>query len=162
MHTATRRCCTFLVGDSCFAVDSTDVAEVLRGGALARVPLAPAAVVGLLHLRGRIVPVIDLAGQLGIPTSAAGRGDTHLVIRLQDEWYSLAVDEMLDVIEIPVDRIEHAVHAGEQSAHEMHVGVFAGPERLVHVIDPWQMIQSIGRSRGRTTGIQGASHGGQR
>ena len=153
---ATRRCCTFLVGDACFAVDASDVAEVLRGGGLTRVPLAPKGIRGLLHLRGRMVPVVDLPGQLRIP--AAGPADTHLVIRLQDDWYSLAVDEMLEVIEIPVDRIEQAGPTGEGSSREAISGVFAGEERLVHLLDPRRMIHSLVRQRTHTNGRHGASH----
>jgi len=157
--TVCRRCCTFLVGDSCFAVDAADVAEVLRGGALTRVPRAPAGIFGLLHLRGRMVPVVDLAGQLHI--TASRQADTHLVIRLQEDWYSLVVDEMLEVIEIPVDRIEQAAPTGEAPSREAISGVFAGETRLVYLIDPQRMIHSLVRQRTHTTGRHGALHDGQ-
>ena len=102
------RSCTFRVGEACFALPADGVVEVLRGGSLARVPRAPEGVLGLLHLRGRIVPIIDPAAQLGISRVAEQRA-THLVIELQDDWYGLVIDEMLDVVEIPADRVEQAV-----------------------------------------------------
>ena len=93
MHASSpHRCCTFRVGDACFAVPADGVVEVLRGGQLTRVPKAPAGILGLVHLRGRIVPVVDPAGTLGIDRPLPERA-THLVIALEDDWYGLVIDE---------------------------------------------------------------------
>jgi len=156
----TIRCCAFRVGGDCFALDADQVAEVIREAGVARVPLAPAGVLGLVHLRGRIVPIIDLADRLGIRRAATGRAGTHLIIESQGDQYGLLVDEMLDVIDIPTDRVEHPTDAAV--SHEAVVGVFAAAERLVHLLDPERMIQSLVRPRTPTPARHGASHGGPR
>lgn len=158
MPTAFHRCCTFRVGDACFAVPAEGVVEVLRGGRLTQVPAAPAAILGLVHLRGRIVPVIDPAETLGIDRTRPDR-PTHLVITLQDDWYGLVIDEMLDVVEIPVDSIEQATAPGGEATSEALTGVFAAPERLVHLLDPQRMIHSLMRPRPQAPERQGVSHG---
>jgi purine-binding chemotaxis protein CheW len=152
-------CCTFRVGDDCFAIESALVVEVLRGGDPVRVPLAPDGVLGLVHLRGRIVPIIDLADRLGVAPRAGHRAETHLVICLQDDWYGLIVDEMLDVIDIPVAGIEHPTAASGEVPGEPRVGVFAATDRLVHVLDPQRMIQFLVRQRTQPPGRHGVSHG---
>ncbi|MFM8413234.1 MAG: chemotaxis protein CheW, partial [Planctomycetota bacterium] len=125
------RWCSFRLGQDCFAVAAADVVEVLRSRRLARVPLAAAGVQGLVQLRGRIVPVIDAAITLGVARDPVARPPTHLVIAVGDDWYGLAVDEMLDVIEIPAERVERpaatALRAGSVA------GTFAAAERLVHL-----------------------------
>ena len=141
--------CGFLVDDVCFAVDVAGLAEVLRGGRLTVVPLAPPAVVGLLHLRGRIVPVIDTRLCLGFPAAGlAAKPRTHLVLRLQEDWYSLLVDEILDVFEIPAGRIEHPTKPA--AVLEAVSGVYAGKDRLVHLLDPQRIVQGLGRHRVRS------------
>ena len=157
-HVASQRCCTFRVGAACFAVPADGVVEVLRGGRLARVPLAPPGVLGLMHLRGRIVPVVDPAAQLGISRATPERA-THLVIALQDDWYGLVIDEMLDVVEIPAERIEHAATPAAEASGEALTGVFAAPDRLVHLLDPQRMIHSLTRLRPQASERQGVSHG---
>ena len=152
-------CCTFRVSDDCFAIESALVVEVLRGGDPVRVPLAPDGVLGLVHLRGRIVPIIDLADRLGVVPRAGRRADTHLVICLQDDWYGLIVDEILDVIDIPVAGIEHPTAASGEVPGEPRVGVFAATDRLVHVLDPQRMIQFLVRQRTQPPGRHGVSHG---
>ena len=156
---ASRHCC-FLVGGDCFAVPSASVAEVLRDGRITRVPHAPEAVLGLLHLRGRIVPVIDMRRRLGFPVSILSANPTHLVLRLHDDWYSLLVDEMLDVIEVPADSIEHPSQPAADTPHDAVVGVFAGARQLVHFLDPQRIVPLPGRQREQFIHKQGATHGG--
>lgn len=157
--TATRHCC-FLVGDECFAVPSASVAEVIRDSRLTRVPKAPESVLGLLHLRGRIVPVIDMRRRLGFSAGPENAGRTHLVLLLNDDWYSLMVDEMLDVVEVPAERIEQPAKPAADSPHDAVSGVFAGPGRLVHFLDPQRIVGGLGRQREQVFHRQGASHGG--
>lgn len=143
-HATVHRSCTFRVGDACFAVPTDTVVEVLRGGRLTRVPLAPPGVLGLVHLRGRIVPVVDPAGLLGIERPVPTRA-THLVIALDDDWYGLVIDEMLDVVPIPGDEVQQAAGVSPDKAPAPVTGVFAAPGRLVHLLDPERIIHSLVR-----------------
>lgn len=152
-----RSCCTFRIGDACFAVDAARVVEVLRGGALARVPLAAAEVLGLVHLRGRIVPVIDPAGRLGVAADAGPERGPHLVVALGDDWYGLRVDEMLEVIEIPSAAVERPTAA--DVGGEALAGVHAAPTRLVHLLDLERMIHLLTRQSAHPPGRHGAAHG---
>lgn len=152
--------CTFRVGGDCFAIDADHVTEVIREGYLARVPLAPEGVLGLVHLRGRIVPIIDLAGRLGIARTATRGAGTLLIVEAQADRYGLLVDEMLDTVDIPANRIEHPTDAA--GSHDAVIGVFAAAERLLHLLDPDRMIQSLVQPRTPTPARHGASHGGPR
>jgi purine-binding chemotaxis protein CheW len=155
---AAGRWCCFRLGGDRFAVDSAGVVEVVRGRRLTPVPLAGAGVLGLLHMRGRIVPVIDLAAGLGVAHEAGGAGaGTRLVIALGDDWYGLAVDEMLDVIEIPAARVERPTAAVGCGAAML--GTYAAGEGLVHLLDPEGMIHALVRQPHRGVS-RGGSHGG--
>lgn len=140
-----RRWCSFLLGDECFAVDSGIVVEVLRSRRLTRVPLAARGILGLVHLRGRIVPVIDPAEPLAVSRRTGANPGPHLVIAPGDDWYGLLVDEMLEVIEIPPERVERPT-----GGTELVLGTFAAADRLVHLLDPERMIQSLVRQRAAT------------
>ena len=62
-----------------FAADMNDVAEILQPPRLTKVPGVRSWVLGVANVRGRLVPVMDLAGLLGLPSRAswqpAGAGD---------------------------------------------------------------------------------------
>lgn len=155
----TSRACVFRVGDHRFAVDADRVAEVLHTASLTPVPLAPEAIAGLLHLRGRIVPAIDVRLPLGLMSAESDAPRTNLVIRVADDWYSLLVDEVLDVQSVPADAIERPTSHAEPSA-AFRTGVFADESCLVHLLDPERLLQTIHRQRTDPFARHGVSNGG--
>ena len=141
----TTRHCTFRVGDHCLAVEADAVAEVLGVRSVARVPLAPAGVVGLVHVRGRIVPILDPAVRLGLRVASERPTAAHLVLRLgADDWCGLLVDEVLDVVEIPASAVERP-HAAD--ADSPVTGIYPAVDRLVHLLDVRRMIPPSTRPR---------------
>lgn len=148
------RWCSFLVAERCFAIDAASVAEVLREIDINRVPLAAPAIAGLLNLRGRIVPVIDLRLRLGFAAAAAERPRINLVIDVRGEWYSLLVDDLLDVVSFDPAAIEPPAGGRSGPALDAVVGLLSGPERLVHFLDPERLLQSliVTRVRGLSVG----------
>jgi len=139
------RHCMFRVGEQCLAVAADAVAEVLAARPPTPVPLAPAGVLGLVHLRGRIVPILDPAIRLGLPAAADRPAAAHLVLRAADDsWCGLAVDEVLDVIDIPPAAVEHPA---APDADAPLTGVYAAPGGLVHVLDFRRMIHPSLRPR---------------
>jgi purine-binding chemotaxis protein CheW len=91
----------FRIGDEIFLVEILQVQEVLQAMAMTPVPRAPALIVGLLNLRGDIVPVIDLRPLLELPPPTAGQEDAMLVVIRSDLGaFSLLVDDIYDVQEV--------------------------------------------------------------
>lgn len=103
-HTATDTWATFVLAGEVFALKVEDVQEVLMDQPLTPVPLAPQHIVGLLNLRGNIMPAIDLRTRLRFPPlETEQEGNSLLVVKLQDRLISLLVDEIGDVLELPSD-----------------------------------------------------------
>lgn len=148
----TLRWCSFRLAQECFAVESAVVVEVMRCRRPTPVPLAARGVLGLVQIRGRIVPVIDPGALLGLPGRGLERGGTLLVITSGDDWYGLTVDEMLDVLDIPPGRVERPT-----GGPGLVVGTFAAPDRLVHLVDPERMIHSLSRQRAPVGGRAGVT-----
>ncbi|TMA24631.1 MAG: chemotaxis protein CheW [Deltaproteobacteria bacterium] len=108
--------CTFVVGDGLYGIELPRVQEVLRPLPLTRVPLAPPAVVGLLNLRGQIVPAVDLRTLLRLPPRDAAGG--MVVVRGPEGPVALVVD---------LDR--------EPANDPLFAQALALPERLLVVLD---------------------------
>lgn len=100
--TTSRQLATFFVADEMFCIDVSEVQEVLLEQAVTRVPLAAPHVVGLINLRGHIMPTIDLRTRLGVgrPRSADG-SSKNLIVQTGDGTVNLIVDEIGDVVEVP-------------------------------------------------------------
>jgi purine-binding chemotaxis protein CheW len=99
---------TFRVAGQWFGLPVMCVQEVLTTQRIARVPLAPADVTGFLNLRGQIVTVIDVRTRMGLPSDASDPDATHLnvVIRDDTDFFSLRVDEIGDVVNVPASAVE--------------------------------------------------------
>jgi purine-binding chemotaxis protein CheW len=88
------------------ALPVADVVEVLRMVALTPVPESPPWVVGLLNLRGRGVVVTDLKGRLGLAVQEPDLSSVIVVVRSGGREVGLIADEVIDVLDVPVERIE--------------------------------------------------------
>ena len=129
-----QRFCTFLLAGRTFAIDAGIVSEVLRSQPLTPVPRAPGPIRGLLNLRGRIVPAIDMRLRLGFPEAPAPTSPTNIVLVVGGEFFSLLVDALVDVIDIPAAAIEPPVAGAEQAGLDCLDGVHAAGNGLVHLL----------------------------
>ena len=91
---------TFLLGAEHFAVPVEDVQEVLLSQPLTPVPLAPTQIVGLLNLRGAVMPAIDLRYQLGFPPADESIEQKFLVLKTNEGLVSIVVDDIGDGLEL--------------------------------------------------------------
>jgi purine-binding chemotaxis protein CheW len=102
-QTETSQWATFFVNHEQFAVPVEDVQEVLLSQPLTPVPLAPREIVGLLNLRGSVMPAIDLRVQLGSGQTTIQDEHKMLVLNTNEGLISIVVDDIGDVFELPGD-----------------------------------------------------------
>jgi purine-binding chemotaxis protein CheW len=89
--------CTFRLGAGDYGVELSRVQEVLRPQPVTRLPLSPPAVVGLMNLRGRIVPVVDPRVVLDGANARAAQAGGFVVVSSTDGPVALLVDAIGDV-----------------------------------------------------------------
>ena len=135
MSMASKQYCTFFVNGLFFGVEVLNVQEVLRYQQMTRVPLAPAAVQGLINLRGQIVTAIDLRHRLELPPRKDEELPMNVVVRGEDGAISLLVDEIGDVVEIADDIFEAPPETLRGVARELLKGVYKLKDRLLLVLD---------------------------
>lgn len=130
--------CTFQLDQLLFGVPVLDVQEVIRGQEMTRVPLAPAAIRGLINLRGQIVSAIDLRQRLSLAPAAADQEAMNVVVRTADGAVSFLVDEVGEVVEVGEDDREATPETLRGAARELTRGVFKLRDRLLLVLDTEQ------------------------
>ncbi|MCX7668446.1 MAG: chemotaxis protein CheW [Anaerolineae bacterium] len=92
---------TFRLDAGEYALDIRDVIEVLGMVALKPMPQTQPWLAGLLNLRGRVVPVIDLRRRLGLAPRSYGLDTPIIVARQADRPVGLIVDEATEVLTLP-------------------------------------------------------------
>ena len=130
-----RQYCTFFLEDLFLGVEAHHVQEILRGQELTRVPLVPPVIGGLLNLRGQIVTAIELRDRLGLSPRPAGKPPVHVVMHTAEGTFSLLVDEVGDVLELPAEAMEEPPRNTAPAIHRLTRGVHMLKERLLLVLD---------------------------
>jgi purine-binding chemotaxis protein CheW len=97
---------TIYVGSQLCGIPVRKVRDVLGPQKITRVPLAPAEVAGLLNLRGRIVTAVDLRRRLGLEPRPAEDKGMSVVVEQRGELYSLMVDSVGEVLNLPAASFE--------------------------------------------------------
>lgn len=93
---------TVFIGGQLFGLPIGRVQDVFSPDRLTRVPLAPREVAGVLNLRGRIVTAIDMRVRLGLPPLDTGRPPMAVGIDHGGEAYGLLIDQVGEVMKLPV------------------------------------------------------------
>jgi len=124
----------FRAGGERFALALADVDEAvdLAGVALHDVPRRGAALLGVVALRGALVPLYDAAVPLGL---ARGDTTTALVFRRGDARLALAVEDADDVLVADLAALRPPPHAGSEARAALLLGVLQHGADLVGVLD---------------------------
>ncbi len=92
-----------------YGIDITKIHTVIMPQAITPVPRAPEFVLGVINLRGHVVPAIDLRKRFGLPPLAAGddsRQSRIVIVEQSGETTGMIVDAVLEVLTLPASCIE--------------------------------------------------------
>lgn len=126
---------TFWLDGDLYGVEVAHVQEVLKSQGLTRVPLAPAAVAGLINLRGQVVTAIELRERLGRPPRPEGTDAVVIVVRLHGEAVSLLVDAIADVVDVDPADFEAPPDTLDGAGRELIRGAFKLDGHLLLALD---------------------------
>lgn len=134
---------TFHVGGEEYAVPVALVTEIVRLQKTFSVPDVPSYIRGVINLRGKVIPLLDVRGRFGLPEAVYTDRTVVVVLDLADCATGLVVDGVSDVTEIPPDHIE--IHAGLKSGERSMVkGMGRREERVSFVLDVDALLESTG------------------
>ena len=97
---------TFKLDDQEYGLSIENVVEVVRMVAITRIPRAPDVVEGVINLRGRVVPVINLRKRFGAPPKERDLDTRLLVARIDDRVIALIVDVVSEVLKLDGDSLD--------------------------------------------------------
>ena len=152
MNRRTKQFCTFYVDDLFLGIDVQQIQEVIRYQTMTRVPLAPAAISGLINLRGQIVTAIDLRCRLGAPLRPADQPPMNVVVRDGENAVSLLVDRIGDVLEVDDELFETPPSTVRADVRGLIVGAYKLPERLLLVLDQQRALAETDNEEQRRAG----------
>lgn len=103
---ASRQFVRFALAGERYGVAVTAVQEIIRHTELTHVPRAAAFVDGVLNLRGRVIPVVNLRRRFGLPEAAATPATRIIVVEADGAATGITVDAVSEVIQLQPSEIE--------------------------------------------------------
>ncbi|MCL4551830.1 MAG: chemotaxis protein CheW [Bacteroidetes bacterium] len=97
---------SFKIGNEEFGVDILNVQEINKMTQITKVPNAPDFVEGVINLRGRIIPVIDLRTRLKLDKKEHDKDTRIIVVEISNKTVGFIVDAVKEVLRVPVNITE--------------------------------------------------------
>ncbi|WP_322978894.1 chemotaxis protein CheW [Pseudomonas sp. C11] len=130
---------TFALAQELFAVDIHAVREIIEYGHLTSVPMMPPSILGVINLRGAVVPVIDLGLRFGGSATVIGPRTCIVILEIATEdglrVIGMVVDAVSEVLELGAEQIEPAPSFGNRIRADFIRGMGKVNNRLVVLLD---------------------------
>jgi purine-binding chemotaxis protein CheW len=96
----------FALAKEAYGVDISTVHEIIRMQAITKVPRAPDFVEGVINLRGKVIPVVDMRKRLGLTVSQQTKNSRIVVVDINNQEVGMVVDAVTEVLRTPAESIE--------------------------------------------------------
>lgn len=97
---------TFKVGSEEFGIEIFSVKEIIRMLNITKVPKAPDFVEGVVNLRGKVIPIIDMRKRFGMDSLNHDKHTRIVVVEMENVMVGYVVDAVSEVLRIPSDTVE--------------------------------------------------------
>lgn len=125
----------FSLKDDLYAVDIMRIKEIIRPQKLTPLPQAPPFVDGIINLRGAVIPVVDLRKRFAMEARDVSASTRLLIVKLSAQTLGLVVDDVTEVITVPIKDIKPPPAVSEGIGVNQLLGVCLAGENMVMLLD---------------------------
>lgn len=126
---------SFKIGNEEFGVDILKVQEINKMVAVTKVPNSPSFVEGVINLRGKVIPIVDLRTRLGLEKVEQTKDTRIIVVDVDSRIIGFIVDSVSEVLRIPVNITEAPPEIATGVNSEFIKSVGKLDDRLLILID---------------------------
>ena len=125
-----------------YGVDISDVREIMRMQNITKVPGAMSYVEGVINLRGKVLPVLDLRKRLGLKVAEQTEESRIVVVDIADGEVGVIVDAVTEVLRVPNASIEPPSSMVAQGNSDYLRGIAKLTDRLIILLDLNKLLSS--------------------
>ena len=134
----------FELGGETYGLDIGIVHEIIRMQLITRVPKAPFYVEGVINLRGRVIPVVDMRKRFGLDASERNKNNRIVVVAINDTTIGIIVDAVTEVLRIPNAAVEPASSIVTAGDADYLQGIAKLGDRMVILLDLGKVLAKDG------------------
>lgn len=125
---------SFMAGGQSFCIEITQIREIRRWTPVTALPHAEASVLGVINLRGAVIPIVDLAAQLSLGTSDPTERHVVIVVALGEQTVGLLVDAVSEILAIDVSTICEAPPISRSNGGDCILGLVAVEDEMSRIL----------------------------
>lgn len=141
MHTDTKQHVIFNLSDELYAIDISFVEVTEHLLPIARVPKCEEYILGVINLRGEIIPVVDVRVKFDMTKKSATEQTRIMVLILEDLKYSILVDEVKEVEDITQIDVQNPKDVIGEMAQECVTGFGKVNGKVVSILNPEKLLK---------------------
>lgn len=131
---------TFMLADEEYGLNIMDIKEIVRPKEATEVPRTPSYVQGIISLRGVIIPIFDVKKKLGLAEGDQDPRNRIIVVKSNDHFYGLLVDSVVQVMDVPLSKIDPPPEIVGSVEGEFLIGIGKMDERLIILLNLQKII----------------------
>lgn len=132
---------SFRTGEEEFGVDILKVQEIIKMLTITKVPNSPEFVEGVINLRGKVIPVIDLRKRLALQPKEHNNKTRIVVVDLDGSTFGFIVDEVNEVLRISEQTLEDPPELVSRVNSDFITSVAKLEDRIIILLDLNQLLQ---------------------
>ncbi len=131
------------LGSEAFGVDIARVREIIRMLNVTKVPRTPDFVEGVINLRGKVIPVVNLRSRFGLPLEEQTRENRIVVVDIGGQDIGIIVDSVNEVLRISTEVVEPLSEVMVTAASDYLMGIAKLKDRLIILLDLGKVLSDI-------------------
>lgn len=139
---------TFRLGNEEYGIDILRVQEIKGWSGATPMPQAPAHVLGVINLRGLVVPIVDLRRRFELPPAEFGPTTVVIVVRVMENdaarVVGLVVDAVAEVYQLAASAVKPPPELGEAAREEFVRGLASVEDKMIILLDVDRLVALSG------------------
>lgn len=133
-----------VAGGQSFCIEITQIREIRRWSPVTILPHSPQYVLGVINLRGAVIPIIDLAAKLGF--SAIEPSERHVIIiaAIADKTVGLLVESVSEILGVEASEVKETPRAPEDTTSRAVGGIIPSKDDMIKIINLNALMPSDG------------------
>ncbi|NPD16187.1 chemotaxis protein CheW [Xinfangfangia sp. D13-10-4-6] len=132
---------TFFAGAQSFSLDISHVREIRRWSTVTPLPHAPKEVLGVMNLRGSVIPIYDLSARFGPGPTTDNPRNVVVVATIGSQTVGLLVEAVSEILSVAKSQIQETPDIRSENTRASITGIIQMEEGMTRVIDLEAVIQ---------------------
>ncbi len=125
----------FKIGSEEYGIDILQVQEILKLPKITKLPKSLNYILGVIDLRGRVIPIIDLAAKFAIQSGGLKEESRAIVVEVEGKQVGLAIDSVSHVVKLNTSDIEPPPPVVKGISGKYIVGIAKLQDHFVVILD---------------------------